>query len=195
VVSNDDMYKIDEVKKLRENLEKLESDKYDLVLANPSTYHSINVLCCEYNYLGEIFENIIFKYKYRKTDYMNFPKQFLNNEFVAYTVSRITTLRLIFIYIFSKRRIRTINYSDFGIFSGNFLKKLSGFHINEDFINGFEDLYTSIHIEEKRKCIIDFQIGDMIGATLGGGENESNVSSRQLRNLANLNLFSRIYKL
>ncbi len=82
------------------------------------------------------------------------------------------------------------NVGSFGIFSSNFIRKQAFNLFEENFINGFEDIWLSfeIYLNNNICTSINYRIGDLIGSTLG-----DNIM-RELRNIPNALYFAKIVK-
>jgi hypothetical protein len=83
--------------------------------------------------------------------------------------------------IISDKRYDFINFSDFAIFSGKWIKEMGGKIFDETYINGVEDIDVSIYLNKNREnfTFIDYRIGDMVGQSLGKEE------QRALKNILN----------
>jgi hypothetical protein len=182
VISNDDMYRIDDVNILARELSNIDQVKTKAVFTEPSKYHSYQVrvgkkrriLFSLASFLDEwrhfrdknfVIENNI-KKKFR-INWTRGPDNFL--------VSRIL-LKNVKIFLLS---------GDFLILSSSFVRQLDGMIFDESYINGWEDLDLSlqISIEDGGHSIIDFRIGDLIGSTLSPTKEENR--NRLLRDVAN----------
>lgn len=176
VLSNDDMYKIDDVAILRRQLKCLENERVDAVFTDSSVYHSVPMMIVRRNLLFSLY-NI-----YRRGR-LGMKMNSLEKKFqVKYAVVKKTNKnKLLF-----RRRIVFVNLIDFGIFGAAFIKRMKGSLYDEIFINEAEDsdLSVSISLKPYRVKSIKFKIGDMIGSTLGTG------ADRNLRSIAGMCYFN-----
>jgi len=173
VYSNDDMYKIDDAKVLKNELLKIDYKAFDVVFTNPSKYHSIP------DNLGKenILRKIVFTFLPRRRMQKKIEKKFNVTLFPA----RIHS----YFRFFYKPGYRYISLADFLIFSSNYLGE-NGELFNEDFVNGGEDndLSLKVSLKRDRYTFINFRIGDYEGRSLGTG------TLRQLRNETALTLLN-----
>jgi len=178
VVSNDDMYKIDDVSKLIIELRQVDGKVVDVVFTNESVYYSIPasfgkqrftrypalmLLMCRVGTLKRIPLTL----SQRRLEIKFGCKYFV------YPVRGRTR------YIF-KHRFRFISFTDFGIFSSDFVNRKHGNLFDETFINAHEDhdIMIDFFINSGRYTFIEYRIGDCIGSSFVPG------ISRDLRNLA-----------
>ena len=178
VVSNDDMYKIDDVSKLVKELRQVDGKEVDVVFTNESAYHSIPasfgkqrftrypVLMLLMRRVGTL-KRIPLTLSQRRLEIKFGCKYFV------YPVRGRTR------YIF-KHGYKFISFTDFGIFSSDFVNRKHGNLFDETFINAQEDhdIMIDFFINSDRYTFIDYQIGDCIGSSFVPG------ISRDLRNLA-----------
>jgi len=186
VLSNDDMYKIDDVDVLVKELSKLDPEKIDSVFTNESPYHSYYINIGQFRKYTSILIKIIkpvwkIKEKISRKYEIYFYGVFVKNKFLV---------NLLF-----KNLHRFIITSSFGIFSGNFIKKIRNNPLNnpldETYISGYEDIDISLIINYNYKFnFINYKIGDYIGMSLGPWLGLSGVL-RELRDMANLTYFNK----
>jgi hypothetical protein len=186
VLSNDDMYKIDDVDVLVKELSKLDPEKIDSVFTNESPYHSYFMNIGQLRKYTSILIKIIkpvwkIKEKISRKYEIYFYGVFVKNKFLV---------NLLF-----KNLHRFIITSSFGIFSGNFIKKIRNNHLNnpldETYINGYEDADLSLIINYNYKFnFINYKIGDYIGMSIGPWLGLSGIL-RELRDMANLTYFNK----
>ena len=170
IFSSDDMYKIDDINVLIEQLSTINNQEIDVVFTQPSIYHSKPERTAELNILGKIY----FKYKHILKLYNKFG--------IKYNFCPPSGR---FSKLFKKGYLH-LEINDFGIFSGNFLKMFNGYLYDETFINGGEDSDISLKfsMNPKKRAIINYKIGDYIGTTLGTGP------TRGLRGILGLAYFN-----
>ena len=178
IVTNDDMYKIDDISRLKSILKKINENEISLVLASPSFYHSRHEIVGKINTLAYLYymrnkqSREMFRLKKRfQILFSNAPDKFFARFFLG------------------KRR-KIINIIDFAIFSSLFVRDCGSRVFDENFINHFEDTELSLRIiNESRKILVsDYQIGSVIGSTLGGSY------IRDLRTIPSLAYFSQKYE-
>jgi hypothetical protein len=189
IVSNDDMYKIDEVERLQERLNKLNNLSVDTVFTIPGRYHSTPSI------LG-IPKNIFFQT-------MKISSRFSKNANITYTTLKILRRFNDVIYI-PRNNFKTnvinkflnsiflrpvkhfVNSLSFGIFSSEFIKVCEGELFDEVYINESEDTDLSFRLSNssRKSVTIDFKIGEYVGSTLGNG------LVRRLRTVPGFSYFS-----
>lgn len=202
VVSNDDMKKIDEVEVLKRELDKLDNEKVNFVVCEPSYgYHSTPVKILYLNKLG------LFLYIHRSfknlSQSLNVIVNRLNLNFIFTPIDLSKTgitkiprsewfkLNILTKFIFHDSRIRLIQIGAFGIFSGNLVNKLNNKPYNEDYINAVEDIDLSYRFLKKdyKISMIQYNILPAVGGTLG---NDTDRDTRSL--LGRFYLFSMMRK-
>lgn len=182
VLSNDDMYKIDEFSKLKSILSKLDETKLDVVFCK------LNSACLlvKKTKLSFLAENFITISKFRKEVRGIESKFNINYKFVSKGIGNIfiskkRKLMLLFLALLSKKVEEAYTIGSFSVFSYSFVNSLKKV-FDETYINGEEDADLSIFISKHKNFLyIDFLIGQVGGASLGKGLN----SPRSIRGLAN----------
>ena len=172
VVSNDDMYKIDEVSRLKSHLMKLSPDEQSVVFtcAN-SLYHSRLVSVSYMTYR----RNLILFLKGRVDRRRLYCEKKFNIKYVIGSTERIYK----FVY---KPRLQLKYTGSFAIFSIALVRKYNGAMYDEVYLNGTEDIDQSwkfMQVQIRKRCL-HYNIGDIIGGTIG----TYNVT-RRLRGLLN----------
>ena len=193
VVSNDDMYKIDDVTYLSEGLSKIDHNELAVVFAKPTFYHSVPcVLSSERlatKFAYRILMNNNLRNKRREIE-RRFGIVIRASEYMEYKNSLRTIKRLKsfldFILLRQKLSKPFINTGSFAIFGGAFVRQLDGHLFDETFINGCEDIYLSFMMAKKQlnACFLDYKIGDYAGSILG------NEKDRWFRNVASFAYFN-----
>jgi hypothetical protein len=175
------MYKIDDVEVLVKELSKLDPEKIDFVFTSKIVDHLRFVSMGQPRIYTSILRKIIrnkewkikekiFK-KYEIYLYAGFQNKFLGN-------------------LFYKNFVRFINFISFGIFSGNFIKKIKNNPFDETYINGMEDVDLSLIINYNFKFnFINYKIGDYMGMSFGKASSWSH--PRILRDFANWAYFNK----
>lgn len=173
VVSNDDMYKEDDISKLIAELSNLDNEAYYSVFTPPSQYHSIPHRLAN--------PNILFKIYSRMSKYNKENLRFLNKFSINFLICPESGL---YSRLFRKG-YSYLEIQDFGIYSSEWINRNNGLY-DEIFINAGEDtdLAIKLNLNSDQTCKISYRIGDMIGSTIGIGVNRS---LRTIAGLAYLN--------
>jgi hypothetical protein len=176
--SGDDMYKIDDVEVLKNELSRIDHKNYNVIFAKQSYYHTIPCYIYKYNLYNYFFDVLYLLYK--KYFYqLNLQFKLLNNFNVKYWIRYNENnkykkiLKLINNLLDTKiKNTDFIQMLDFVIFSSNLFKKFENFYFDETFINAAEetDLSFKIKINKIKYKIINYQIGDFMGLSLGKDE-------------------------
>ncbi len=157
VVSNDDMYKVDDCAKLRSELS-IVSDKYEMVFTREGIYHSRIVQISRRTLRRNTLVKMLGKYERKR---LRIEKKFSVDLIIG------TTLGLKrFLYA----PIKKFQYTgSIGIFSYKFIDKNMYNLFDETYINGTEDIDLSLQtcINSLKITRIDYSIGDLIGQTIG----------------------------
>jgi len=119
--SGDDMYKIDDVEVLKNELLNINNKDYDVVFTQPSIYHSIPDNIGKENILRKIGFTLILKRRMQKGIKRKFK------------VTLFPTPIHFYHRFFYKPGYRYISFADFGIFSCSFVREKDGKLFNEDF--------------------------------------------------------------
>jgi hypothetical protein len=182
IYSGDDMYKIDDVEILINELSKLDPEKIDCVFTSESVHHSIFINIGQPRIYTSILRRII-----RHKEWKIKEKIFKKYEIYFYGVGFKNKF---LVNLFYKNLVSFIVTLSFGIFSGNFIKKIGNNPFDETYINGFEDIDLSLIINYNYKfSFINYKIGDYIGMTLG--EQSFWPYPRGIRDFANLTYFNK----
>ncbi|WP_393972162.1 hypothetical protein OXIME_000773 [Oxyplasma meridianum] len=157
IVSNDDMYKIDNISILKKELNKLNFNEKKFVHTYPAKYHS------RYAYIS----NRTFRRSFILSIYKNYRKKlkiesFLKIKYVIGTSSGIKR----FLY---NNKIKILYSGAITILSYGLIKNLECKIFDENYVNGAEDIDLAIKLklEKVKYNIIDFKIKDIVGGTLG----------------------------
>ena len=172
VVSNDDMYKIDEVKILKNELSKIKNA--DIIYTKPSNYHSTPMKIVKPNYLYQLY---LRSTKCGK-EYLAICKRF--------GIQYFPVGAELFKSIFYKKKLRYVELRSFMIFSSTFIKKENNRIFDEVFLNQTEDtdLAFRLTINYIKSFRVDYEVGNFKGSTFG------TKSDRSLRSLASLTYFT-----
>ena len=169
IVSNDDLYKIDDISVLKQKLLEIdESNKY-FVFTQESTYHSVNCALSNPRMPFIFFYNVLryFRHKLLGRDQLEKEKEGLRTRFGIFLKG--TSDRNLLEQLFYKPLIRYKITEDFGIFSSIFIREQQNDLFDETFINGSEDDELCIRISKfpEKMASIDYKIGDYISSSLG----------------------------
>ena len=186
-VSNDDMYKIDEISILRKWVG--EAPQFsDIILARKNgDYRSYLSLISRLNIFGKLLVNI----------FHILPLKGINFGIDSLCLMKKFDIQLIGVAkkdrtsknVLLKKRTEILNVNNFVIFRSGFVEDKGGILFDETFINGYEDLDLTINILKESNNIhfIDYRIGDYAGSTLGTNVN------RSVREVANVAYFNSKY--
>ncbi|MEM3846152.1 MAG: hypothetical protein QXU98_10685 [Candidatus Parvarchaeota archaeon] len=173
IVSNDDMYEIDNISILIKELGKLDYDKPITVLAKykKGVSHSYKRCIGKKGFLYNIayFFYSIFKYKKRVHNYNKYIK--FNAKLMYISESDRIFRNMLTKFLLNNSRC-FIMTGDFGIFSRKFLNESKNILFDDTFINGHEDMALCYEISiSKNKYIyfINYNIGSIGGISLGTG--------------------------
>ncbi|MGC8621634.1 MAG: hypothetical protein ACP5U0_06950, partial [Caldisphaera sp.] len=157
VVSNDDMYKIDESSKLINELKKIDENKCDVCFPIPGNYyyHTVNL------YIGEI----LFTYKLLRYISKHYIGKLYKKFGIIYHYA-LPDLRTKLVF----KKVPETEFeamNDFGIFSIGYVERNGGILFDETYINEHEDIDLSfrLKINNAMKCLVDYKIGAIGGAT------------------------------
>ena len=182
VISNDDMYKIDEINILLKELSMIDNGKVMSVFTRPSRYHSFNTCVGKKRFLLTDIAYFSYHLKGKRLRHWRTTSKIAKKN--NYAVERILgpRNRLLGKWFLSEAYFFPMT-GPFGILSSHFCRAKEKV-FNETYQNGVEDWELSIELSKFEKAIIDYRIGDVIGATLG------NDLRRTIRDLANLVYFN-----
>ncbi|MEM3290931.1 MAG: hypothetical protein QW046_05375 [Candidatus Micrarchaeaceae archaeon] len=176
VISNDDVYKIDEITVLLRELQILDPTSTDVVLALSSIYHSSPGFLGSPNFAYKVAITIrgtIWRKIY------HIMKKFNSQIYFTFADNRLLSH---FLYI---KHQEVIVIGHFTILSGKYVIDKKGDIFDETYINSFEDIDLSLKFYNSgRFAFIDFKIGHFIGSTLRRNK------ERHLRNIASASYFN-----
>jgi hypothetical protein len=172
VVSNDDMYKIDEVNILKNELSKIKNA--DIVYTKPSRYHSTPMKIVKPNFLFHLYYRMN---RYGKK-YIAICKRF--------NIQYFPVGAELFKSMFRKKEFSYIELQSFIILSSIFIERENSKIFDEVFLNQTEDtdLALRITINYVKSLYVDYKIGSFKGSTFGMK------SDRKLRSFASLTYFT-----
>ena len=177
IFSNDDMYKIDDVRFLRDQLMRLNNENTDLVFTKKSSYHSISARFSK----QRITRQMILKAIGIWTIGSSLSKQFFTIE-KKLRCEYFLSPRTGFTFLIFKRGYNLTSFTDFGILSSQYIRRLGGNVFDETFVNAQEDhdFILRAFLQGARLSRINYEIGDYVGKSMGTG------FSRTLRELAGI---------
>ena len=175
ILSNDDIYKIDDVEILKNELSRIDYRDYNVVFAKQSNNHTVQCNLCKYiNFYDILYLSLYIKYFYLLKIKFNLKINFGVKYGIAYKNSKFKKKFEPIIDLLNRNIKNTdfIQMVDFIIFSSNLFKKFENFYFDEIFINTSEDADLSfrIKINKIKYKIIKYEIGDIIGGSLGKNE-------------------------
>ncbi len=178
IVSNDDMYKIDDVDVLTRELSSINHDVIMSVFAVPSRYHSLDAFIGRRRLFLTEIASYLFFLKVKKLPYWKIKRRIQKKYNYAISwrhgVGSSSLPRIL------RRRSYFFKLtSSFAILSSNFCKNRIDI-FNETYVNGYEDWELSLELSRLKWTSINYRIGDYIGTSMGIG------LRRDSRDLANL---------
>ena len=169
VLSNDDMYKIDDISVLKDELLSLDSEKLDLTFS-PINYKSYLV---KETLFSRMLSNLSFYHRN-----VNFIKKKFGISYRPFDGRRNLALRVLY-----KKIYKFYITGPFTIFSSKFIQSINK-PFDEIYINDVEDIDLCLRIMKRNKFTnISFKIGSIGGRSLG-----TNKSLRGMRTI-----FDQIY--
>lgn len=158
VVSNDDMYKIDDINSLQREILKVDNREIDVLFTNPSKHHSTPV----YYSKAKVIRTWFFKFLGGgRREQIRIESKFC--------IKHHSTPMNGYWRLFFQKGYKHLSIGDFGIFSSEYVKRKNNRLFDDTYINSTEDIDLSleISINPNRYKIINYQIGDFTGSTLG----------------------------
>lgn len=185
ILSNDDIYKIDEFSNLLMELSKLNNKNYDTVFINstPDNHHFEAIHIIKYGFLDKI---VLSKIKKNARVLENLRDKYRIN----YGITGLKTIKSLVRLLLFSQIVRFINVGDFSIFSSDFIRKNGPKIFDEIFINGYEDIYLSFLLNKSKRFLrVNFSLGSYVGSFLGLSK------SRALRSVFNQAYFNYLFNL
>jgi hypothetical protein len=179
IVTNDDTYKIDNIIVLKNELDKINPERFSIVFTNKSAYHSIPARFSKARFTRYPILALRSKMNLRDRIRITLYRRKIERQFrCEYYVSPRTGRT----HLMYKPGFNFISFTNFGIFSASYAKSLSGDLFDETFVNAHEDHDVAINLFLKNSdCVfINYKIGDYMGSSFGNG------TDRQLRNIAGI---------
>ena len=158
IISNDDVYKIDNISTLIHELQNLDNDRYDAVFIKPSIYHSTPVIFGPQT----IFRKLAFYFSKWRRAQLRVEKRF---GVVFLSSPRVLKRRL----FFKQRTFKHTSFGDFFVLSSEFVNGNNGIIFDETYINGGDDVDFSLRVscQKLKTAEVNFRIGDYFGMSLG----------------------------
>ena len=183
IFSGDDMYKMDNISVLINQLTLLDETKFSAVFTKESSYHSISASFARPRVTSIFVRLIDKKFKVKNRLKTIFTVSRLERKFKCKYLVTPKRGFAKFMYNFD---FDFISFTDFGIFSATYVKSHSGVIYDERFINAQEDhdIMIDFFLEKLNYTFIDYKIGDFVGSTLG---NEIDRSLREIAGISYLN--------
>lgn len=188
ILSNDDMFKIDDISKLKLQLEKIDNKKTDIVYVSPGEQCSVKSYLVSSKILYNLYRRFSSKYS---MDILIILKKFNSNLFIMSMGGK--DIKSLMLKMFRPLLFRTYTeFTSFGSFlvaSSNFIKNKRCKIFDETFIIDSESDEIILRLLGKiRTMNVDYKIGCLIGQTLGTGH------KRSLRSLTGLIYLNYLYK-
>ena len=174
IVSNDDMFKIDDISKLINELK--ESENYDTIFFTNSNAHTTDVFIAKPT-LVKLYRMFF----YWGRNYTRIENKFKLKLKVLDIRDRSRIYKTIKSRIMYNQKIRLKHQQGyFPVVNANFIRSMGGKLFDSTFINGHEDIWLYYrYLQNSNFKLGDFNIGIYKGNSLGHGVN------RQLREIAN----------
>jgi hypothetical protein len=174
IVSNDDIYRIDPIKLLVDQLSAIDPVQTTAVSITTSQHHFVPSMLSTQRIVRRLLFNIL---SFKRSFY--FRKLLEMKYQINYHAAARNNL---FGRLFFKKGYRFVQFTNFCIFSAEYVRTMNGEILDEVFINGAEDIDLSLRISRNPNKFkhIDFELGDYVGGTLGSSQ------SRKIRDIANL---------
>ena len=181
IISNDDIYKIDDIRVLEKELNIANKRSADVLFREKTQTREVN-----YVYVAKINRILLLIVraftKGFSNKYYGYVEKFKIKFFVY---DKSNKLKFYIFNIISKKKIKLYEEGAFWVLSYNFIKKNKGAIFDETYINGFEDHDLSYKVNTKYKYdFIKFNLGFYNGKSLGTGKR------RVLKDLVNLIYFN-----
>ena len=187
IISNDDMYPMDDIGVLTSELSKVPDD-VNIVYTKPSQYHSIpSAIGTRRRFIFNSLRMLLLSVKQRTILDEVSPELIRKFNIRYFWVDpNAPSTRILYHTV-----THFVLTSSFTILRARVCKDVEGKLFDETFINGVEDWRLSIDLYRRapQKAFIDFKIGDKVGGTLG----LPNSIQRRLRNFANFAYFNNMY--
>ena len=176
IYSNDDVYRIDDIRKLLQELDGINEEKVKAVFTNPpGVYHSYLISLSTPTAIRNLAYSASGKY-YR-------AKLHIDRKYGIRTIADTGAGNS---RLFYRKTRDVLLTSDFGIFPADYVRKTIGQLWDETYINGVEDIDQSLMVTSSKEdyAFVNYRIGDLIGSVLGNG------IDRELRDRANFVYFN-----
>ena len=162
IVSNDDMYRIDSIEILLNQLSTVPDDEGKVFYTRPGNYNSYWVNIGKPTLFRYLLLFLNSKYTRARIRIEEDHRDLLSLRYLVYGQN--------FPYnVMIKPECEVQNVGSFSIYSQKFLQKSYGKLFDETYINGMEDLDLSLRILSQKiiKRSLDYKIGSLMGKSLG----------------------------
>ncbi|MCW1312495.1 MAG: hypothetical protein OH338_03645 [Candidatus Parvarchaeota archaeon] len=181
IISNDDIYKIDDIRVLEKELNIANKRSADVLFREKTQTREVN-----YVYVAKINRILLLIVRAFTKGFSNKYYWYVEKFKIRFFVyDKSNKLKFYIFNIISKKKIKLYEEGAFWVLSYNFIKKNKGAIFDETYINGFEDHDLSYRVNTKYKYdFIKFNLGFYNGKSLGTGKR------RVLKDLVNLIYFN-----
>lgn len=177
ILSNDDIYKIDEFRVLKKQLGGLDNRKLDVVFTNkPNVYHSLpfwfakrTALLRNYRKIRGGIERLL-RGDNERLLLEGIIERF-DMRYCYFSLDNTSVFRSLFHKLMFRKIRQFYCTGDFSIFSANLIRKNKKL-FDETYINNVEDTDLCMHFSKDRTAFVDYRLGDYIGSSLGSAKNK-----------------------
>lgn len=173
VLSNDDVIFQDEPYELKSQLDSIDEDT-EVVFSKPTNYHSYDIWISRIRLI--FFIRMFFS---KERNFMRTLKMF-GIKYTTVGEPNNNVLSILYNKLYFKKLFVLKQIGSFGIFSSQFLNRFNSDLLDETFINHMEDMDLSLrlYVRLTKFGVINYNISDRIGSSIGRGE------GRKLRSIA-----------
>ena len=181
IYSNDDVYKIDDISVLKNQLVDFDPGQAQVIYVNPTSYHSYIARLSASRFSRNFILFVLGKLRRYQ---LSLEKKFNVSNFVSIE-------KPLYNFLFKKGpKFQVIG--NFAILNGSIVRQMDGKIFDECYISGASDFDLSVEIKKKKMVVksIDYCIGDYFGSYLGKNTPEGfknlKGTPRRLRDVANM---------
>ena len=184
IISNDDMFKIDDISNLSKLLNEINNESHIILARKNGSYSSYYSFVSSLNVIGKFLKVISWIVPLKSHTFSISSLYFLKKfdiRIIGISKNEKKLKRII-----TNKNMKIMNINNFSIFGYEFFKQYDSKLFDENFINGYEDIDLTINLLEKGNQInfVDYKIGDYSGKSLGTSLDRS---AREIANLAYFN--------